>query len=310
MLFAILVSVTGLGLAFLSWVLRDDDAWWSATLGNVAVAVLLLLPAEFAINWVRKGFRQVTEVASNANVVALAAKSTADQTARSLADITERLANAQSDELAAAQDVYRNMTRDASRDSLLAALRQATADGLVTRQGVRSPVWETDLHYRYVVDGPNGELEIRLEEDDGSVVSTALWTAGEPADAFYQRLVLAVREAGQDLGTGLNLPTQSVAALADMLVDVVGLRAQALAGNRPTLVNIIERVEGWYLTETIVVPGHHLHYTIGVDSLAEPNWEEHLRGKGWFEAHHLIPFARRLYDKPVKPAASSASSDD
>ncbi|WP_426715231.1 hypothetical protein, partial [Campylobacter coli] len=75
--------------------------------------------------------------------------------------------------------------------------------------------------------------------------------------------------------------------------------------NRSTLVNIIERVEGWYFTETSVVPGHHLHYTIGVDRLAEADWEEHLRGKGWYEAHNLIPFARRLYDKPIKQAATS-----
>lgn len=294
-LLAVLISVSGIGLAYCSWLFQDVDAWWSATLGNVAVAVLLLLPAELAINWVRTGFRQVTAVSENARAVALEAKGTADQTAHSLADIEERLVSAQGAELNAAQDVYRRMKLDASRDSLLTALQQATADGLITSEGVRSPVWETDLHYRYVVDGPNGELEIRLEEDDGSVVSTAVWNDDEPAGPFYQRLVLAVREAGRDLGTGLNVPTQSVGALSEMLVDVVGLRSQVLAGNRSALMKIIERVDGWYFTERAVIPGEHLSYRIDVRRLDELDWEEHLRGKGWHESHHLIPFARRLY---------------
>jgi hypothetical protein len=112
---------------------------------------------------------------------------------------------------------------------------------------------------------------------------------------FYQRLVLAVRDADEDLGTGLNLPTESVSDVSDMLVTVTRLRAQELMGHRSDLRLIIERIDGWYLTEDAVIPADDLHYRIDVERLDEIDWEQHLVDKGWYSAENMIPFARRLY---------------
>lgn len=230
--------------------------------------------------------------------VAEEARATSERTESTLLDIRQSLIDRQSQEHNEYVDVFRAMGSDASRDTLLKGLRTAAHEGLITSEGVRSPVWETDLHYRYVIDRPEAELEVRLEADDGTVISAHLWDDKTPADEFYQLLVYAVRDAGQDLGLGLNDPTQSVTDLAEMLAEVAGLHSQVLMGHRDTLNNIIERVDGWYFTERFVLPRENLKYNIGVDQLNEMDWEEHLRGKGWYDAPVALAFARRLYGIP------------
>jgi hypothetical protein len=291
----LLIAAVGLIVGLVSWLVRDSDAWWSSTLSNVAVAIVLLSPAEFAVTWIRNGFRRIEQATEDARATAQEAKNTADKTASTLADVREELLNRQEAELEENLDRYRSLTRDPSRRSLLRALRLATTDGLITAAGVRSPVWWTELHYRYVVDGPNGELEVRLEDDGGRVISANVWSEGEDARDFYQRLVIAVRDAGADLGTKLNDPTQSIEELSDMLTEVVRLRSQELMGHRQSLRKIIERVDGWYFTERYIIPKDHLAYTIEVDRLDHMDWEKHLYDKGWYDASTEIPFARRLY---------------
>lgn len=161
---------------------------------------------------------------------------------------------------------------------------------------MRAPVWETEIHYRFVIDDPvNGELSVRLEEDDGTVISTVGWQADVVAEDFFQKLVDAVRAAGHDLGTGLNLPTESVQQVMTMLEDVTVLRSQVLLGHRDRLRKIIERIDGWYFTETLVLPADDLSYAIRVHRLNEMDWESHLSQKGWYTAPWSIGFARRLY---------------
>lgn len=139
------------------------------------------------------------------------------------------------------------------------------------------------------------------------MVSEHSWSADESAESFYGRLVMAVRDAGQDLGTGLNVPTESVAQLVEMLADVTRLRSQEPMGHRSTLRKIIERREGWYFTERFVIPSGRLGYVIGVSRLDELDWEEHLGRKTWDNNPvDAIQFAYRLYG--VQPRRSA--SDD
>lgn|GEM_PF-6549238 len=116
-------------------------------------------------------------------------------------------------------------------------------------------MWETDLHYRFVLDDSKTELEVWLEKDDGEVLSTSSWAKGTLAVNFYQTLVEVVRAAGRDLGTMLNAPTQSVEELSSVLVGVTQLRAQEFAGHRSTHLQIIERNFGWYFTRDSLVGG-------------------------------------------------------
>lgn len=188
--------------------------------------------------------------------------------------------------------IFKHLALDPSRGVLLQVLRSASEGGLITAAGVRMPIWETDLHYRYVLDDA-AELQVNVELDDQTVLSTTVWAEVTAPEDFYWQLVEAVRAEGADLGVGLNDPTESIERLSEMLVDVARLRSQELMGHRYTLANIIERKDGWYFTERYVIPSDNLNYTIEVARLNEIDWEEHLRGR--FEGIHNISFARRMY---------------
>jgi outer membrane murein-binding lipoprotein Lpp len=283
-----------------SFVLRDRDPWTSNLLANAAVVVILLIPGEMLLSRVREEVARVESVTDSVRITAENAQATADEAARSLAEIRDVILTQQQDELQRHLDTYRDIARNPTRETFLTALRRATADGVISREGVRSPVWSTDLHYRFVVDGPGGELVIQLEHDDGTVISAQEWQVGMDPQVMMQFLVGAVRSAGADLGTGLNDPTESVERLSEMLVEVTQLRAQELMGHRQTLQGIIERIDGWYFTEQAVIPANNLHYVIAVNRLDEPDWEEHLRAKGWYGAPIALEFARRLYGRQFR----------
>lgn len=289
-------TVAALALFALSFLVQDGYPWWSSSLNNIAGTMLLLVPAELALEFFRSQVAATRRVAEIAQARADVALETAERTARSLDDVRRNLVAQQTAELDAEVATYEQVLADASRDVLLKALRLATKNDLITEAGVRVPVWWTDLHYRFVVDGSTGPLVVRLEEDDQTVLSEHSWSEEETPESFYRRLVGAVRDAGEDLGTGLNIPTESVAQLVEMLIDVAHLRSQEPMGHRSTLRKIIERREGWYFTERLVIPAGRLGYTIAVDRLNELDWEDHLGRKTWDNNPvEAIQFALRLY---------------
>lgn len=295
------VLLAGLGAGLFSWLLQSTDSWWSGMLGNLSVTIVLLVPAEIALNWVRRGFRSIQRRTEAIREIAESARATAFSAEQSLADVRAEIIGRQEREYDEFLDTFREMATKSSRDSLLRGLKVAAERGFLSPAGVRSPVWETDLYYRFLIDNTATALTVRLERDDGSVLSEHPWPAGVTASDFYQELVEAVRSAGADLGVGLNDPTNSVQELSEMLVDVARLHSQELLGYRDHLNKIIERVDGWYFTERFVLPKENLDYTIAVSRLNEfdqISWEEQLRGKGWYEAETMLAFARRLYGLP------------
>lgn len=292
-----------MGLASWSWAIQSTDPWWSNIFANAAVVVMLLIPGELILGQVRRRVeanesrvRTAETNAATARTTAEAASVKAAQTAASLEAIQQKLADRQQTELDEQVEQYRVPLTNLTRESLLGVLRAAEVADLISSAGVRAPVWETEIHYRFVIDDLlHGELSVRLEEDDGMVISTVDWQPGVAAEDFFQKLVEAVRAAGHDLGTGLNLPTESVQQVMTMLEDVTVLRSQALLGHRDRLRKIIERIDGWYFTETFVLPADDLSYAIHVHRLNEMDWESHLSQKGWYTAPWSIGFARRLY---------------
>jgi hypothetical protein len=152
------------------------------------------------------------------------------------------------------------------------------------------------LHSRYVLGEDNG-LTVRLEQDDGTVLDAIAWKDGVAPEDFFQSLVMAVRASGEDLGTGLNDPTESVQTLSEMLVRVARLRSQEPLGHRNTLRRIIEFRDEWYFTERHVIPAEQLSYTIEVARLNEMDSEEHL-WRRFDGSEDALSFARTLYGFP------------
>lgn len=298
------VLLAGAASGFYSWLLQSSEPWWSGMLGNLSVTIVLLVPAEIALTWIRRGFRSIQNRTEAIREIAESARVTAESTEESLAEVRAEILGRQRHDYDEYVDTFRKMGSESSRDSLVRGLKVASDRGLTANAGVRSPVWGTDLHYRFLLDDEATSLQVRLESDDGTVLSEHPWPPAMPAAEFYQQLVEAVRAAGADLGVGLNDPTNSVQDLSEMLVEVAELHSQELLGYRDHLKGIIERVDGWYFTERAVLPKENLKYTIAVKRLNEfdeISWEEHLRGKGWYEAESMLPFARRLYGLPTAP---------
>lgn len=301
-IFIIIISVVaGSVAACFSWLLRDTNPWLSTMLANFAVVVLLLIPGEFALSQFRVEVDRIDGETAAVKETAKAALQTAETTARSLTDVQDKLVKRQEDELQADIDIHEGIVTDAGRESLIRALRRAEEQEIITLDGVRVPVWETSLHYRFVL-GPDDELTVRIEQDNGDIVSNHPWNDDRTADDFYQELVDGVRAAGQDLGTGLNMPTKSVKDLSEMLAEVTRLRSQALRDFRGSFRRIIERREGWYFTERTIIVAENHHYNVDVDRLNEIDWDAHLHGKGWYTAPDALAFARRLYGIPIDPA--------
>jgi hypothetical protein len=293
--------MVGLALAVGSWFLRWTHDWWSAILSNAAVVFLLLVPGEAALSRLRSQFRQVEVTADRAESFARSAMKTADEAAQSLEVIREKIIARQRAEFQAELDAYQSIASNPSRENLVGALKRATKDGLITEAGVRSPVWETNLHYRFIIDDEREDLVVRLEHDDGEVISSVPWQVGMPPEDFYQHLLVAVRDAGGDRGTGRNDTTRPVEELSKMLVEVTERRSQALSSDRHTLERIIEKRKGWYFTERLIAPADRLYHTIAVDRLSEVDWERHLSTSPSYAAPGTIKFAQALYGISSSP---------
>ncbi|MFD7012545.1 hypothetical protein [Rhodococcus jostii] len=273
--------------------------------------LLVLAPGEWIANRLLHGIKHAEETSTQALDSAASAVSTAEDAKEiaeraegSLSDVRSILMERQEKEYESELDLYRGVSDDASRSTLITALRTATDAEILSENGVRVSVWETDLHYRFVLNGED-DLEVRLETDDCTVLSSHTWGKDDEPPTFYQTLVEAVRAAGEDLGVLLNDPTESVERLSKMLVDVANLRSQALMGHRSTLRRIIQKQDfgveggGWYFTERAILPERQPSYEIAIHRLNEMDWGDHLRGKGWYEADLALDFARKLYsDKP------------
>lgn len=244
---------------------------------------------------IRTKVEHAESAAVEAQSKADSAQKTAAATAQTLEDIRTDLMSRQDRELESELDVYREMVERPSRQTLITALQQATEKELITASGVRSPIWETNLHYRFVINDESDELVVHIECDNGLILKSVTWDPEIPPMEFYQELVWAVRQAGGDLGTGLNDPTNSVEELSKMLIQVTGLRSQELMGHRETLRRIIEKHNGWFFTENHIVPEKSLSYTIGIDRLDEIDWEQHLQGKKFENVSETLRFARKLY---------------
>lgn len=291
----------GVGMAVGSYFLFTEAPWWSNILANASVVILLLIPGEWILSRLSQAIVDVDEkatqtdrTANQARAVADVALRSAETTAQSLQDVRQSLIERQHEELTAERGVYESLTADLHRENIIRVLRKATGSHLISTKGVRAPIWETDLHYRYIV-GDDGTLTVTIERDDQTVLDTVVWPEGEgPAD-FFQRLVLALRGQGADLGTGLNDPTESLERLSEMLAKVVSLRSQELLGYREKLRQIVEFRDGWYFTELHLTSPNHHGYTIAVDRLNEIDWESHLYGKDWPDGVDAVQFARRLY---------------
>ena len=102
----------------------------------------------------------------------------------------------------------------------------------------------------------------------------------------------------EHLGPLLFSPTESIQSASSALLAAAKYRAQRLRMGSDNLKNIIETVDGWYITDQGLCPDGPAYYFISADRLGEMDWEEHITRTGWDGIYPAMRVARALHKTP------------
>ncbi len=227
----------------------------------------------------RKGDDAAPEAAVGSDIQALEHELTAEHQAALESDLA----------------VYRAWRNAGGREELVATLRLGMDSGLISRHGLRAPIWETDLHFRFSLDAADS-LTIRIETDDQRVKFELNWGPGIAPQTVFRELDTAMRDLQEHLGPGLFSPVESIRTAAEALVFAAGYQAQRLNQGSQHFRSLIEYVDGWYIAETRLFPREHPYYVIDAERLDEQDWVEHVARKGpdWEGIHVAMRVAKGL----------------
>lgn len=301
----------------------EDSPWVSGILANLGVTVLLIVPAAYVghrfsdwVGQVHERTDEATRQAENAKQDAAKAQTDVDMLADSvktdLKSIREQLMADQAVESEREHSLYADLAERGDRSSLIRVLRAGQQSGLISQKGVRSPVWETDLHFRFILSDDGTALTVNFEWDNGTVAASHAWLADVDALVFYKELWRSVQRLGEYLGTGLFDPTESLERLSEALEYASRYRAQKLRMGSGNVVNIVEVIDGWYITDAGMFEKNHVHYFIAAERLWEMDWEEHIIGKRWDDTNIVsaIAVARALHSDKRPPKKVAVASKE
>jgi hypothetical protein len=318
----VLVTATLTPAGLLLWSSAIAGPWLSGVLANMGVTVLLLVPAALYADWHRRALSRVENKATQAMRESHRA-ATAAEGARAdvgvLADAVERLSGAQEieeelrreqlSELEGALSLFDQWGAEADRASTINALSRAVTMDLISADGFRSPLFETELHLRFRY-GPNHDtLSLSVEHADATVLESIDWPSEKVATDVYRQVEHAITASGQRPAVGWTLSIHAVEHAAKSLRFAVQQRAMPImhGDNFHQIVEFIgmdgDDEDGWYITDRIVFPKKHMSYTISISRLGydlAPNtsWEDHIGDKGWLGFTEAFKVARALNGIP------------
>lgn len=306
--------LVGIATVWGSFYTFSDAAWLSGILGNLGVTILLIVPAAYVghrfADWIGEVNLRTNRAVTDASIAkddAASAQSKihtlTNAVASDLQSLREQLI---ADQVAESEKEHANFSALRERgdyDTIVAALRAGLESGLISEEGVRTPVWETNLHIRFVPPNENDLVGVNLEWDDGTIVATHGWSVEMKPLALFRDLWRSVQKAGEYLGVGLFDPTESLERLSEALEYASRYRAQKLRSGSEYFRDVVEFVDGWYITNHGMFAKNHEYYFISVGRLWEMDWESHISGKRWDDENIVtaIAVARALHadKKPV-----------
>lgn len=282
--------------------------WLSGVLANVGVTLLLVVPGAWIVRGISETIQDVRKQASSAQAAATAAASDVaelGQTIEVLAEgaqaIRDELFKQQMDELQKSMLPFESMKEKTDRQSIFTALQVGMQDGLISKNGLRSPIWSTESHFRFAINKQD-ELVVTIEDHGGEVLSHHVWNSETTAVQFYGELSQAAKRIGIHLGPKLFDPTESIQSAAEALLYATKESAQKLNSAATSLIGIIEFVDGWFITDRGMCPKGNEIYFIGKRRLWEMDWEKHIYSKRWdeqdFDAAVVVARALHAKEKP------------
>jgi hypothetical protein len=300
-------------LCFSRYLHGSTGSWISGVLANIGVTLLLVVPGALIVHSLGATLQGVRRQANSAQKIAIDTASGMDNLSKTVGDLVEGaeairkdLFQLQMGELDEELAPYKRMKKQSDRQSLLSALKQAIQTGLVSKSGLRSPIWWTEAHFRFSLSEAEG-LIFTIEDHGGNVLSKHEWLPEVSPVSFFSELSAEAKKLGLHLGPQLFDPTESIQSAADALSYAVSEGAQKLNAAHGVLVGIREFVEGWFITDSGIVPKGHESYFIAKHRLWERDWAEHVNStREWDEQniHQALEVARALHfsENPKKIA--------
>ncbi|WP_148309390.1 hypothetical protein [Kutzneria albida] len=246
-----------------------DSGWWSSTLGNAGVTILLAVPVAI---FLQRFSREIGE--TNAKVVELA--NSVDQTERRMRDIQEEVKAATFQEQERVGNLYSRPGRalDYTATDLVDLLREATESGLVSKRGIR--VNFNDGPYVLVFQFDSEQVIISVAEAFGSAIFRHRCAKG----ANLVEILAKISTEISGRGGGRYDPLLPLEVLGSNLRILRLMRERSYPGEVDSVIQLLP--DGWYVTDSALAHSDPV-YSIGKEALLNEaeNWERHLSKKAW-----------------------------
>jgi hypothetical protein len=243
-----------------------DRNWWSSTLGNAGVTVLLALPIAF---YLERFGRKLNDAADRIEVVAEsvseANRSIRDEVQAALAAERQRV-----DDLfntPGASDNY-------GGQDLVDLMSEAVSSGLVSRSGLRVDINRSPYLIRFVYQ--SNSVHIYTEELYGRIVFRHICNRGDDISRILARMHTEI----EGRGGGAYDPLLPIEKLGRDLRELRRMSSYASPGDVEDVRMLLK--DGWY-----IIDGALMHfdppYSITDTQLENrrENWERHISEKTW-----------------------------
>lgn len=301
-----------------------DDGWLSGVLVNTSTTLLLFAPLllvgrqiERQLGEVRTAQQQIERRQDKAASDFAALAEEVSQTQVELRRTREELSEAVVARFAATREkdaaMFWEIEEVPTCDLLFAALLRAAELHLITADGCRVPLHNTNLYVWFLTPTPNDRFQdepnpadglyVRLEWINGDEVALLWWQQGQSVDDFLAELLVAVVKVGEYPGDKLF---EAGCIFGDLRELLELTHKSATGGSAAPLTGVVQFcAPQWVITDTKLACTHPA-YTIPFSRFGEA-WQEHLYEKPWldrdsfdeaFEAGRALFEARKLAVKP------------
>ncbi len=268
------LTTLGLGAVVGSFLLRNENSWWSGFLVEVGVTVLLLAPI-LAIN--RHLERRVEDAQREVVLLSDQVDVTRADVARTAEEISQRVSERFAEERLRDEAAFAGLRAAPSREDVILALQIASDRGFISTRGLRVDFPHTGYWLRLILE--NGNLTLHVEELLGDMVAARRW-GSESAIEIFEALGRELLERGTFPGESAYQPGKSLQEAADILTFAA--RVQTIQGE--SVKNLLQVVnDDWCVSDHALFPKSRLHYTIALRRLDETDWDQHMRGKPWVD---------------------------
>ncbi|GIH93923.1 hypothetical protein Psi01_45530 [Planobispora siamensis] len=173
-----------------------------------------------------------------------------------------------------------------SHTSLMAALARADRLGLISEDGCRVELFDTDLYVRFVLlkKRSGDDILLKLEKQDGSELNRIRFTSDKTAEDVLIEIAELTQAGGFYPGDAAFDPGRIFSDLRKLL-EIAHSKETGANGVREPLGRVVQLyLPQWAITDNAIVAIRDTPYRILLSRLREIDWLNHVNGKSWVDA--------------------------